>query len=139
MKVWHETREDLSAHETEPWTLTLRTDQLSPTDSANAIIDALAANAAAESRSIREVVGGGEHAVAAKVEPRFGLLNQGRTAMFITTRNTIVRRGLLPQAAKEAKMFGTMGPGAMIPAAVTVVAIAGLAIVVARWVRVRRR
>lgn len=57
VKVWHETREDLLAHETEPWTLTLRTDQMSPTESANAIIDALAAPASAESRNIRELVG----------------------------------------------------------------------------------
>ncbi|WP_368509351.1 guanylate kinase [Streptomyces sp. CAI-21] len=57
VKVWHETREDLLAHETEPWTLTLRTDQMSPTESANSIIDALAATASAESRNIRELVG----------------------------------------------------------------------------------
>ncbi|MDU8996217.1 guanylate kinase [Streptomyces mirabilis] len=57
VKAWHETREDLLAHETEPWTLTLRTDQLSPTESANAIIDALAATASAESRDIQELVG----------------------------------------------------------------------------------
>ncbi|MEV6531685.1 guanylate kinase [Streptomyces sp. NPDC051639] len=57
VKVWHETREDLLAHETEPWTLALRTDQLSPTESANAIIGALAATASAESRNIRELVG----------------------------------------------------------------------------------
>lgn len=57
VKVWHETREDLLAHEHEPWTLTLRTDQLSPTESAEAIIDALAATASAESRNIRELVG----------------------------------------------------------------------------------
>ncbi|MEU8824530.1 guanylate kinase [Streptomyces sp. NPDC048636] len=57
VRVWHETREDLLAHETEPWTLTLRTDQLSPTESANAIIDALEATASAESRNIRELVG----------------------------------------------------------------------------------
>ncbi|MFJ9418351.1 MULTISPECIES: guanylate kinase [unclassified Streptomyces] len=57
VKVWHETREDLLAHETEPWTLILRTDQLSPTESANAIIDALAACASAESRNVRELVG----------------------------------------------------------------------------------
>lgn len=56
VKVWHETREDLLAHESEPWTLILRTDQLSPAESANAIIDALTANASAESRSIRELV-----------------------------------------------------------------------------------
>ncbi|MFJ8021247.1 guanylate kinase [Streptomyces sp. NPDC096311] len=57
VEVWHETREDLLAHETEPWTLTLRTDQLSPTESANAIIDALDASVSAESRNIRELVG----------------------------------------------------------------------------------
>ncbi|MER7679962.1 guanylate kinase [Streptomyces sp. NPDC096934] len=57
VKAWHETREDLLAHETEPWTLTLRTDQMSPPESANAIIDALAANASAESQNIRELVG----------------------------------------------------------------------------------
>ncbi|MEU9443842.1 guanylate kinase [Streptomyces sp. NPDC048304] len=57
VKVWHETREDLLAHESEPWTLILQTDQLSPAESANAIIDALTANASAESRSIRELVG----------------------------------------------------------------------------------
>lgn len=57
MKVWHETREDLLAHETEPWTLALRTDQLSPTESAKAIIEALAATASAESQNIRELVG----------------------------------------------------------------------------------
>ncbi len=57
LKIWHETREDLLAHETEPWTLILPTDQLSPTRSANAIIDALAANASAESQNVRELVG----------------------------------------------------------------------------------
>jgi guanylate kinase len=57
IKVWHETREDLLAHETEPWTLVLRTDHLSPTESANAIIDALAATASAEIRDIRDLVG----------------------------------------------------------------------------------
>ncbi|MEU0035518.1 guanylate kinase [Streptomyces sp. NPDC006333] len=57
VKVWHETREDLLAHETEPWTLTLRTDQMSPTESANAIIGAVAAKASAESQNIRELVG----------------------------------------------------------------------------------
>ncbi|MCC3770535.1 guanylate kinase [Streptomyces sp. UNOC14_S4] len=57
VKVWHETREDLLDNETAPWTLTLRTDQLNPTESANAIIDALAATASAECRNIRELVG----------------------------------------------------------------------------------
>ncbi|MGW5010469.1 guanylate kinase [Streptomyces parvulus] len=57
LKVWHETREDLLAHATEPWTLTLRTDQLSPTESADVIIEALAASAPARSQNIREIVG----------------------------------------------------------------------------------
>ncbi|MEU9137073.1 guanylate kinase [Streptomyces sp. NPDC048404] len=56
VKVWHETREDLLAHETEPWTLTLQTDQMSPTESANAIIDAVATAASVESRNIRGLV-----------------------------------------------------------------------------------
>lgn len=57
VKVWHETREDLLAHESEPWTLTLRTDRLSPTESATTIIGALTSTASAEIRSIRELVG----------------------------------------------------------------------------------
>ncbi|WP_392966895.1 guanylate kinase [Streptomyces sp. LN245] len=57
VKVWHETREDVLAHETEPWTLALPTDQLSPTESANAIIDAVAASASAEVRNVRGLVG----------------------------------------------------------------------------------
>ncbi|KAB1983414.1 P-loop NTPase family protein [Streptomyces triticiradicis] len=57
MKAWHETREDLLDHASEPWTLMLRTDQMSPTESANAIIDAFTATASAESRNIRELVG----------------------------------------------------------------------------------
>ncbi|MGI5411100.1 guanylate kinase [Streptomyces chartreusis] len=57
VKVWHETREDLLAHEAEPWTLTLRTDQLGPAESANSVVDALAATDSAESRNIRELVG----------------------------------------------------------------------------------
>ncbi|MFD8391180.1 guanylate kinase [Streptomyces sp. NPDC059680] len=56
MKVWHETREDLLTHEADPWTLTLRTDQLSPSESAIAIIDAVTGSASAESRDIRELV-----------------------------------------------------------------------------------
>ncbi|MFG3145316.1 guanylate kinase [Streptomyces sp. NPDC048243] len=57
VKVWHETREDLLAHESAPWTLALRTDELGPTESANAIIDSLEGVASAESRNIRELVG----------------------------------------------------------------------------------
>ncbi|MET9361928.1 guanylate kinase [Streptomyces sp. NPDC006632] len=57
VKVWHETREDLLAHASEPWTLTIRTDQLSPAASANAIVAALTSNAPAESQNIGELVG----------------------------------------------------------------------------------
>ncbi|MGW2644637.1 guanylate kinase [Streptomyces sp. NPDC001393] len=57
VKVWHETREDLLAHESEPWTLTLRTDVLSPSESARAIVEALSQSAPAEPRNIRELVG----------------------------------------------------------------------------------
>lgn len=70
---------------------------------------------------------------------RFGFHEQERGAMLISTRNTIVSRGYCHQAAKETNMFGTMGPGAMIAAAVTAVAIAGLAIVAVRWFRARER
>ncbi|MGW4619532.1 guanylate kinase [Streptomyces sp. NPDC004592] len=56
MNVWRETREDLLTHEAEPWTLTLQTDQLSPSESAVAIINALTDSASAESRDIRELV-----------------------------------------------------------------------------------
>jgi guanylate kinase len=57
VKVWHETREDLLAHAAEPWTLTLRTDVLSPTESARTIIEALSQKAPAEPRNIGELVG----------------------------------------------------------------------------------
>ncbi|MEU3323218.1 guanylate kinase [Streptomyces sp. NPDC006785] len=56
VKVWHETREDLLAHEAEPWTLTLRTDTLSPTESARAIAEAVSQGAPAEPRNVRELV-----------------------------------------------------------------------------------
>ncbi|MFD7443295.1 guanylate kinase [Streptomyces sp. NPDC059909] len=57
LKVWHETREDLLAHSTDPWTLTIRTDQLCPAESAVAINDALTSGAVAEPWNIRELVG----------------------------------------------------------------------------------
>ncbi|MFI1397814.1 guanylate kinase [Streptomyces sp. NPDC020681] len=56
-KVWHETREDLLAHPSEPWTLTIRTDHFSPAESARAISKAMASGAKAELRNIRELVG----------------------------------------------------------------------------------
>ncbi|MBY8888056.1 AAA family ATPase [Streptomyces sp. PTM05] len=41
VKAWHETREDLLANAQEPWSLVLRTDQLAPVESAQAIAAAL--------------------------------------------------------------------------------------------------
>lgn len=57
VKVWHETREDLLAHQAEPWTLMLRTDALSPTESARAIVEAVSQGVPAEPRNVRELVG----------------------------------------------------------------------------------
>ncbi|MCQ4082478.1 guanylate kinase [Streptomyces sp. RB6PN25] len=57
LKVWHETREDLLAHADEPWTLAIRTDHLSPAESAQAISDVLESRATAERRNIRELIG----------------------------------------------------------------------------------
>ncbi|MFJ5843956.1 guanylate kinase [Streptomyces sp. NPDC092903] len=56
VKVWHETREDLLAHETEPWTLTLRTEALGPAEAARAILEAVTQGAPAEPRNVRELV-----------------------------------------------------------------------------------
>ncbi|MFD5429706.1 guanylate kinase [Streptomyces sp. NPDC127084] len=56
LKVWHETREDLLAHATEPWTLAIRTDDLCPAESARAINDALADGTPAKPVDIRELV-----------------------------------------------------------------------------------
>lgn len=56
LKVWHETREDLLAHADEPWTLTIRTDRLTPAESARAITDVVVSGSPAESRNIRELV-----------------------------------------------------------------------------------
>lgn len=57
LKVWHETREDLLAHPTEPWTLSIRTDHRSPAESARAINNAVKERKTAAPRSIRELVG----------------------------------------------------------------------------------
>ncbi|MEU6774191.1 hypothetical protein [Streptomyces sp. NPDC046759] len=57
VKAWHETREDLLAHEVEPWTLILRTNMPSPSESARAIVEALSQGAPAEPRNARELVG----------------------------------------------------------------------------------
>lgn len=68
-----------------------------------------------------------------------GFHRRGLAAMLISTRNTIVCRGLLPLAAKETQMFGLLGPGDIIGVAVAVVAVAGVAIVAVRWFRAGAR
>ncbi|MCX5170491.1 guanylate kinase [Streptomyces antibioticus] len=56
LKVWHETRQDLLDHAAEPWSLVVRTDQVSATQAAQAIDDARSADAPAEVRDIRGLV-----------------------------------------------------------------------------------
>ncbi|WP_406293984.1 AAA family ATPase [Streptomyces sp. NBC_00624] len=53
LKVWHETRQDLLDHAAEPWSLVIRTDQLSASQAAQAIDDAWLAGTPAEVRDIR--------------------------------------------------------------------------------------
>ncbi|WKK27039.1 guanylate kinase [Streptomyces olivoreticuli] len=57
LKVWHETRQDLLDHAAEPWTLIIRSDQLSAAQAAQAIDEARAAGAPAEVRDIGGLVG----------------------------------------------------------------------------------
>ncbi|MFI1183424.1 guanylate kinase [Streptomyces sp. NPDC020799] len=57
LKVWHETRQDLLDHAAEPWTLIIRSDQLSAAQAAQAIDEARAAGASAEVRDIGGLVG----------------------------------------------------------------------------------
>ncbi|MER7662812.1 guanylate kinase [Streptomyces sp. NPDC096193] len=57
LKVWHETRQDLLDHAAEPWSLVIRTDQLSAAQAAQAIDEARLADAPAEVRDIRGLVG----------------------------------------------------------------------------------
>ncbi|MFJ7948646.1 AAA family ATPase [Streptomyces sp. NPDC096354] len=57
LKVWHETRQDLLDHADEPWSLVIRTDQISAAQAAGAIDDARAVGAAGEARDIRGLVG----------------------------------------------------------------------------------
>ncbi|WP_181765327.1 guanylate kinase [Streptomyces albidus (ex Kaewkla and Franco 2022)] len=57
LKVWHETRQDLVDHATEPWSLVIRTDQLSAIEAAQAIDKARLTSAPAEVRDIRRLVG----------------------------------------------------------------------------------
>ncbi|MFF4567182.1 AAA family ATPase [Streptomyces sp. NPDC001435] len=57
LKVWHETRQDLLDHAAEPWSLVIRSDQMSPAQAAQAIDDARSAGVPAEERDIRGLVG----------------------------------------------------------------------------------
>ncbi|UYB41709.1 ATP-binding protein [Streptomyces sp. Je 1-4] len=56
LAVWDETREDLLAHAEEPWSLVVETHRQSPTEAAELIAEALAANATAAVRDIRGLV-----------------------------------------------------------------------------------
>ncbi len=56
LKVWHETRQDLLDHEAEPWSLVLRTDQLSPAETARLIVEACSAGRPPEVHDIRSLV-----------------------------------------------------------------------------------
>ncbi|MFD9631696.1 AAA family ATPase [Streptomyces violascens] len=56
LKVWHETRQDLLDHAAEPWSLVIRTDQVSPSQAAQTISEARVAGTTAEVRDIRGLV-----------------------------------------------------------------------------------
>ncbi|MGY0025124.1 guanylate kinase [Streptomyces sp. YJ-C3] len=57
LKVWHETRQDLLDHATEPWSLVIRTEDVSAAEAARTIDEARLAGASAEVRDIRGLVG----------------------------------------------------------------------------------
>ncbi|MGW4931875.1 guanylate kinase [Streptomyces sp. NPDC004166] len=57
LKVWHETRQDLLDHVAEPWSLVIRTDQLSAAQAAQSIDEARLAGTPTEVRDIRGLVG----------------------------------------------------------------------------------
>ncbi|MBZ4322469.1 guanylate kinase [Streptomyces huiliensis] len=57
LKVWHETRQDLLEHATEPWSLVIRTDDVSAAQAARAIDTARLAGVPAAVRDIRGLVG----------------------------------------------------------------------------------
>ncbi|MER5183561.1 AAA family ATPase [Streptomyces sp. NPDC002896] len=56
LKVWHETRQDLLDHAEEPWSLVIRSDQVSAAQAAQAIDEARLAGVLAEVRDIRGLV-----------------------------------------------------------------------------------
>ncbi|WFB08276.1 guanylate kinase [Streptomyces sp. LX-29] len=57
LKVWHETRQDLQDHAAEPWSVVIRTDQMSPSQAAQVIDGARSAGVPSEERDIRGLVG----------------------------------------------------------------------------------
>ncbi|MFJ9967330.1 ATP-binding protein [Streptomyces avermitilis] len=57
LKVWHETRQDLLDHAAEPWSLVIRTDNVSAAQAARTINEARLASAPAVVRDIRQLVG----------------------------------------------------------------------------------
>ena len=57
LKVWHETRRDLLDHAAEPWSLVIRTDNVSAAQAARTIDEARVAGASAEVRDIGGLVG----------------------------------------------------------------------------------
>lgn len=57
LKVWDETRQDLLDNATEPWSLVIHTDDVSAAQAAQAIDEARVADAPAEGRDIRGLVG----------------------------------------------------------------------------------
>ncbi|MFE4953478.1 AAA family ATPase [Streptomyces sp. NPDC056653] len=57
LKAWHDTRQDLLDHAVEPWSLVIRTAQVSATQAARAIDEALSAGVPGAVRDIRELVG----------------------------------------------------------------------------------
>ncbi|MFF3055772.1 guanylate kinase [Streptomyces sp. NPDC057909] len=57
LKAWHDTRQDLLDHAVEPWSLVIRTDQVSAAQAARAIDEALSAGLPGTVRDIRELVG----------------------------------------------------------------------------------
>ncbi|MFE7443739.1 guanylate kinase [Streptomyces chartreusis] len=57
LKVWHETRQDLLDHVAAPWSLVIRTDQLSAAQAAQAIDEARLVGASVDRHDIRGLVG----------------------------------------------------------------------------------
>ncbi|MFD7649872.1 guanylate kinase [Streptomyces albidoflavus] len=56
LKVWHETRQDLLDHAADPWSLIVRTDDVSPAQAAQAIDEARLAGTPATTRNIHGLV-----------------------------------------------------------------------------------